>query len=273
MTPSKSGSRTEERGRGIFNAGRPFRSPRTVGLLPFSIRRSPPWLRPAPTRRLCGGQIPATVPVGRSIYARRRAQTRSHPLADPLLPSGGPIRPASYGRLSCACGAIRFGSARQSAPPVALFAWLSRSAPPSVGRLSTPLRGRSARCRWPDLGSFGESVARDVRVVRPHDRLALSSRLCGGAPLRPRATNRWSLGAHDRLQKNGGGGDPSRRGPRLGGRLGLFALRLGRAGFRLRLGRCPRREDRRGSSRRSAALFRPAGFGWGRARPPPLNDF
>ncbi len=26
------------------------------------------------------------------------------------------------------------------------------------------------------------------------------------------------------------------------------------------------REDRRGSSRRSAALFRPAGFGWGRAR-------
>ena len=35
---------------------------------------------------------------------------------------------------------------------------------------------------------------------------------------------------------------------------------------RLRLGRCPRREDRRGSSRRSAALFRPAGFGWGRAR-------
>ena len=34
----------------------------------------------------------------------------------------------------------------------------------------------------------------------------------------------------------------------------------------LRLGRCPRREDRRGSSRRSAALFRPAGFGWGRAR-------
>lgn len=122
MTPSKSGSRTEERGRGISNAGRPFRSPRTVGLLPFSIRRSPPWLRPAPTRRLCGGQIPVTVPVGRSIYARRRAQTRSHPLADPLLPSGGPIRPASYGWLSCACGAIRFCSARRTAPPLALFA-------------------------------------------------------------------------------------------------------------------------------------------------------
>lgn len=72
-------------------------------------------------RRLCGGQILATLPVGRSV-SRRRATTRSHPLADPLLPSGGPIRPASYGRLSYACGAIRFGSARQSAPPLALFA-------------------------------------------------------------------------------------------------------------------------------------------------------
>ena len=41
---------------------------------------------------------------------------------------------------------------------------------------------------------------------------------------------------------------------------------------RLRLGRCPRREDRRGSSRRSAALFRPAGFGWGRARLPSLIE-
>ena len=42
---------------------------------------------------------------------------------------------------------------------------------------------------------------------------------------------------------------------------------------RLRLGRCPRREDRRGSSRRSAALFRPAGFGWGRARLPQFFAF
>ena len=53
----------------------------------------------------------------------------------------------------------------------------------------------------------------------------------------------------------------------------------GRDFARLRLGRCPRRprgpvpcgqsgprEDRRGSSRRSAALCGPAGFGWGRAR-------
>ena len=61
------------------------------------------------------------MPVGRSV-SRRRATTRSHPLADPLLPSGGPIRPASYGRLSCACGAIRFCSARRTAPPLALFA-------------------------------------------------------------------------------------------------------------------------------------------------------
>ena len=57
-----------------------------------------------------------------AILSRRRATTRSHPLADPLLPSGGPIHPASYGWLSCACGAIRFCSARQTAPPLALFA-------------------------------------------------------------------------------------------------------------------------------------------------------
>lgn len=80
MTPSKSGSRTEERGRGISNAGRPFRSPRTVGLLPFSIRRSPPWLRPAPTRRLCGGQIQVTLPVGRSAL-HPCAPSRADPLA------------------------------------------------------------------------------------------------------------------------------------------------------------------------------------------------
>ena len=142
MTPSKSGSRTEERGRGISGTGRPFRSPRTGGLLPFSIRRSPPRLQPAPSRRLCGGQIPVTCPVGRSV-SRRRATTRSHPLADPLLPSGGPIRPASYGRLSCACGAIRFYSARQSAPPVALFAWAQPIRPAMFGSQCAALAIRS----------------------------------------------------------------------------------------------------------------------------------
>ena len=56
---------------------------------------------------------------------------------------------------------------------------------------------------------------------------------------------------------------PSRlRRPRLGSGWNSLAGAL----LALRLGRCPRREDRRGSSRRSAALFRPAGFGWGRAR-------
>jgi len=69
------------------------------------------------------------------------------------------------------------------------------------------------------------------------------------------------------------GGGPSSPLARLRVELARGAL------ARLRLGRCPRRprgpvpcgqsgprEDRRGSSRRSAALFRPAGFGWGRAR-------
>lgn len=70
-----------------------------------------------------------------------------------------------------------------------------------------------------------------------------------------------------------------RRG-RLSSPLARLRVELARGALaRLRLGRCPRRprgpvpfgqsgprEDRRGSSRRSAALFRPAGFGWGRAR-------
>ena len=46
-----------------------------------------------------------------------------------------------------------------------------------------------------------------MRVVRPHNRLAFTRRLCGGPPLRARATNRWSLGAHDPNRKNGGGGE------------------------------------------------------------------
>ena len=60
-------------------------------------------------------------PWRRSV-SRRRATIRSHPLADPLLPSGGSIRPASYGRLSFARGTICFCSARRTAPPLALFA-------------------------------------------------------------------------------------------------------------------------------------------------------
>ena len=62
---------------------------------------------------------------------------------------------------------------------------------------------------------------------------------------------------------------PSRlRRPRLGCGGNSLVPTLFEVGtsLALRLGRCPRREDRRGSSRRSAALFRPAGFGWGRAR-------
>ena len=49
--------------------------------------------------------------------------------------------------------------------------------------------------------------------------------------------------------------------------LGVSATRPLVADWRIR----PWRKDRRGSSRRSAALFRPAGFGWGRARISPVQ--
>ena len=93
-------------------------------------------------RHLCGGQIPATMPVGQTV-SRRRATIRSHPLADPLLPSGGPNRPASYGRLSCACGAIRFCSARRTAPPLALFAVAQPILSAMFGSLRAALANRS----------------------------------------------------------------------------------------------------------------------------------
>ena len=72
-----------------------------------------------------------------------------------------------------------------------------RAEGPTASRTSS-LPARTGRPRTEDRGRMPEflpSVVRVVRVVRPHNRLALSTRLCGGAPLRPRATNRWSLGS------------------------------------------------------------------------------
>ena len=150
MTPSKSGSRTEERGRGISNAGRPFRSPRTVGLLPFSIRRSPPWLRPAPNGAYAAGRSQSPCRWGDPFMhavARRPARIR-WPIR--FCPPG--VRPTPPATAGSRVPAARSAFALRGEPPRLWLSslGLSRSAPPSVGRLSTPLRGRSARCRWPD---------------------------------------------------------------------------------------------------------------------------
>ena len=74
--------RPAARGRGFLPRSRPSTADRSL------IRSSGAAHLAVAARRLCGGQIPATLPVGRSV-SRRRATTRSHPLADPLLPSGG----------------------------------------------------------------------------------------------------------------------------------------------------------------------------------------
>lgn len=127
------------------------------------------------SRRLCGGQIPATMPVGRSV-SRRRATTRSHPLADPLLPSGGPIRPASYGRLSCACGAIRYGSARRAAPPLALFAVAQPNRPARFGSQRAALANRSlplARKMNAKTARRSRRCNRGFPFSRPSDRARL----------------------------------------------------------------------------------------------------
>jgi len=89
------------------------------------------------------------------------------------------------------------------------------------------------------LASLGGMAAPAPATAQPLARLGAAC--AGGWPSSPR---RHAFGVH---------------GWAPGGTRSLALARL-------RLGRCPRREDRRGSSRRSAALFRPAGFGWGRAR-------
>ena len=110
------------------------------------------------------------------------------------------------------------------------------------------------------------------------------ARRCRAATLDPRSASRRSGDGRPRFG-HGHAADTAWRGLRRGLAIprpavtpsaSTAGLRVELARWRslaLRLGRCPRREDRRGSprfqrgsSRRSAALFRPAGFGWGRAR-------
>ena len=149
MTPSKSGSRTEERGRGS----------------PAPAARSAPHVRAA----FCHSQSAAHLPgcsqprsvacaAGRSrspvrwgdlfrAVAQRPARIR-WPIR--FYPPG--VRPAPPATAGSRVPAARTAFTLRGNP---LCLWLSspglsRSAPPSVGRLSTPLRGRSARCRWPD---------------------------------------------------------------------------------------------------------------------------
>ena len=194
MTPSKSGSRTEERGRGDLQRrppvplpayGRPssIRHPPLTALVAASPDPAP--MRWADPSHLAAGAIHLCTPsradplasAGRSAFTLRGSDPPRQ-----LWPALVCLRRDQL----LLCEAIR------------LRLWLSspglsRSAPPCLAR--NALRWRSARCRWPGSSSFSRSVARDVRVARPHNRLALSRRLCGGAPLRPRATNRWSLGS------------------------------------------------------------------------------
>ena len=149
MTPSKSGSRTEERGRGS----------------PAPAARSAPHVRAA----FCHSQSAAHLPgcsqprsvacaAGRSrspvrwgdlfrAVAQRPARIR-WPIR--FYPPG--VRPAPPATAGSRVPAARTAFTLRGNPLCLLLSspGLSRSAPPSVGRLSTPLRGRSARCRWPD---------------------------------------------------------------------------------------------------------------------------
>ena len=103
------------------------------------------------------------------------------------------------------------------------------------------------------------------------------ARRCRAATLDPRSASRRSGDGRPRFGHGPAAGAAwrgLRRGlaiprPAVTPAASTAGLRVELARWRslaLRLGRCPRREDRRGSSRRSAALCYPAGSGWGRAR-------
>jgi len=151
-----------------------------------------------------------------------------------------------------------------------------RSSPPCADPFKPPLRGPASPLR------------RDF--LKPPLRRRYTAPLCAASPLTRGAAAplRWTL-APLRVAR---GWPPRwrprpRRWPATGGQARWCAALAGAAlprrwrgcGWSSLAGRslatraCARwrgqsgpREDRRGSSRRSAALFRPAGFGWGRAR-------
>ena len=149
----------------------------------------------------------------------------------------------------------------------------------SLASIKPPLRGRA----FPPVARRPPLAARPPMrptFLAPRCRgllAAFYARRCRAATLAPRSASRRSGDGRPRF-----GHGPAARAAGRGLRRGLAiprpavtpaastaGLRVELARWRslaLRLGRCPRREDRRGSSRRSAALFRPEGFGWGRAR-------
>ncbi len=130
------------------------------------------------------------------------------------------------------------------------------SFPPSAATSSSP------PCAAATLPPFARLPPVRAALPRRYAGPSLRFASLGGwpPPLRPRP-RRWRGVA--RPAPGAGHSSPRRHACGVHGWApgGTRSLALAR----LRLGRCPRREDRRGSSRRSAALFRPAGFGWGRA--------
>ena len=206
-----------------FPSPRPYRNKMT----PSPIRLPNGWAgegSPGPTA------IRSTPRLRMAVFRRCRPTPRSRPVAaNGSLPAPNeergalPLRPAERGAYRAISGLPTGGTyrlrpadsgdpTRRSSDPrpgtlplrpaergtyrADLSGEERRDLPP-LGRPRSP-RGRGDRepkNMAARISEFHPSVARVVRVVRPHNRLALSIRLCGGAPLRPRATNRWSLGS------------------------------------------------------------------------------
>ena len=159
--------------------------------------------------------------------------------------------------------------------------------------IASPLRRAPpiARPSLPPLAAPSSSPPCAAATLPPFARLPpVRARRCRAATLDPRSASRRSGDGRPRFG-HGPAADAAGRGLRRGlasprpavtPAASTAGLRVELARWRslaLRLGRCPRREDRRGSprfqrgsSRRSAALFRPAGFGWGRALLPPNRN-
>ena len=131
------------------------------------------------------------------------------------------------------------------------------SFPPSAATSSSP------PCAAATLPPFARLPPVRAALPRRYAGPSLRFASLGGwpPPLRPRP-RRWRGVA--RPAPGAGHSSPRRHACGVHGWApgGTRSLALAR----LRLAQGARREDRRGSSRRSAALFRPAGFGWGRAR-------
>ena len=149
-------------------------------------------------------------------------------------------------------------SALRPLPPIARPSFAPRRRVRLKPPLGRPLCAAASRPPLPGLPRRG--AARRYAGPSPLARL-------GGwpPPLRP-LPRRWRGVA--RPAPGAGHSSPRRHPDTLRGR----DPRPGSGWCSLAFARSPpprpraRREDRRGSSRRSAALFRPAGFGWGRAR-------